>query len=272
MPGNARSVWKVKERWMDKSTQPLALVCGEWLWTRVCGSPEIDCINFDSCWVLSTNQQEKRCLTGSISLLWRIFQFLLWIACTLATSQDWRLYQPRSCNVIPVHCQVNNQGWASYKVQHCIDGWTEGTHHYIGIGAAYLNFGDGCKEEPVQTMLSMKPLLVDSIQGMRAPDHLNHVEKVLESYGTKTFDNIVCLVGDNCSVNQCMTRILDVPLIGCASHKFNLAVRQWISQQTEPIPIVKKVCRQVSEVWYDDDNVLNCSQSTRTNSISLLFF
>jgi hypothetical protein len=77
----------------------------------------------------------------------------------------------------------------------------------------------------VQTMLSMKPLLVDSIQGMRAQDHLDHVEKVLESYG-KTFDNIVCLVGDNCSVNQCMARILDGPLIGCASHKFNLAVCQ----------------------------------------------
>jgi hypothetical protein len=103
-----------------------------------------------------------------------------------------------------------------------------------------LKFGDGCKEEPVQTMLSMKPLLVDSIQGMRAPDHLNHVEKVLESYGTKTFDNIVCLVGDNCSVNQCMARILDVSPIGCASHKFNLAVCQWILQQAELTPIVKK--------------------------------
>ena len=127
------------------------------------------------------------------------------------------------------------------------DGWTEGTHHYIGIAAAYLRFGDGGKEEAVQTMLSMKPLLVDGIQGMRAQDHLDHVEKVLESYG-KTFDNIVCLVGDNCSVNQCMARILDIPLIGCASHKFNLVVRQWISQQAELTPIVKKVCRQVSEV------------------------
>ena len=53
------------------------------------------------------------------------------------------------------------------------DGWTEGTHHYIGIAAAYLRFGDGGKEEAVQTMLSMKLLLVDGVQGMRAHDHLD---------------------------------------------------------------------------------------------------
>jgi hypothetical protein len=103
-------------------------------------------------------------------------------------------------------------------------------------------FGNMGKEEP------KKPLLVDSIQGMRAQDHLNHVEKVLKSYG-KTFDHIVCLVGDNSSVNQCMDPcILNVPLIGCASHKFNLAVRKRILQQAELTPIVKKVRCQVSEV------------------------
>jgi hypothetical protein len=91
----------------------------------------------------------------------------------------------------------------------------------------------------------MKPLLADGIKGMRAMDHLDHVEKVLESYG-KTFENILCLVGDKCSVNQSMARILGVPLIGCASHKFNLAVCQWISQQSELTPIVKKVRQQPS--------------------------
>jgi hypothetical protein len=125
------------------------------------------------------------------------------------------------------------------------DGWTEGTHHYIGIAAAYLKVGTDGKEVPVQTILSMKPLLADGIKGMRATDHLDHVEKVLVSYG-KTFENILCLVGDNCSVNQSMARILGVPLIGCASHKFNLAVRQWISQQSELTPIVKKVRQQPS--------------------------
>jgi hypothetical protein len=32
-----------------------------------------------------------------------------------------------------------------------------------------------------------------------------------------------------------------VPLLGCASHKFNLAVRRWISEQEELNPIIAKV-------------------------------
>ena len=54
--------------------------------------------------------------------------------------------------------------------------------------------------------------------------------EVFLSYG-KSCANIVCLVGDNCSVNQSMTRLLNVALLGCASHKFNLALQRWISEQ-----------------------------------------
>ena len=119
------------------------------------------------------------------------------------------------------------------------DGWTEGTQHYIAVVGAYLKVVEG-KEVPTQTMLSIKPLLADGVQGMRAADHIEHIEKVLESYGKK-MDNILCLVGDNCSVNKSMSRILDIPLIGCASHKFNLAVREWITNQPQLSPIIKKV-------------------------------
>jgi len=118
------------------------------------------------------------------------------------------------------------------------DGWTEGAHHYIGVAASYMKVVDG-KEVAKQTMLSMKPLLADGIQGMRAADHLEHLSRILETYG-KTCDNILCLVGNNCSVNQSMARLLNVPLIGCASHKFNLAVRRWIDSQVELTPIIQK--------------------------------
>ena len=119
------------------------------------------------------------------------------------------------------------------------DGWTEGTQHYIGVAASYMKIVDG-REVPVQTMLSMQPLLADGVQGMRAVDHIEHLSKVLGSYGKSTSD-IMCLVGDNCQVNQSMARILKVPLLGCASHKFNLAVRRWIAGQSDLIPIIKKV-------------------------------
>lgn len=62
-------------------------------------------------------------------------------------------------------------------------------------------------------------------------------------YG-KSDTNIVCLIGDNCTVNQSMSKILKAPLVGCGSHKFNLAVRKWISNQ----PQLEKIIRCIANV------------------------
>ena len=75
---------------------------------------------------------------------------------------------------------------------------------------------------------------------MTAMDHLEHLSKVLLLYG-KTCDSILCLLGDNCSNNQLMGQTLKVPFIGCASHKFNLAVRKLIAEQPDQNAIIQKV-------------------------------
>ena len=75
---------------------------------------------------------------------------------------------------------------------------------------------------------------------MRAKDNLDHLSRILQSYG-KDCSNVLCLVGDNCSINQSMARTLNVPLIGCASHKFNIAVEQWIALQPKLTPNINKV-------------------------------
>jgi hypothetical protein len=95
----------------------------------------------------------------------------------------------------------------------------------------------------------MRPLLADGVKGMQAVDHIDRLTRVLESYG-KNEKNLVCLVGDNCAVNQSMARIMNVPLLGCASHKFNLAVRRWIGEQEELTPIIAKVSIFVVVVAY----------------------
>jgi hypothetical protein len=43
------------------------------------------------------------------------------------------------------------------------------------------------------------------------------------------------------SISVCMSRLLKVPLIGCGSHKFNLAVQKWISNQPQLEDIISKV-------------------------------
>ena len=122
------------------------------------------------------------------------------------------------------------------------DGWTEGTDHYIGIWASYniVDASNDGKEVPVQTLLSIRPLLADGIEGMKAADHLLHISRVLAIYGKDT-SNVICFVGDNCNVNQSIARTMKIPLIGCASHKFNLAVKKWIKEQPQLTDIIEKV-------------------------------
>jgi hypothetical protein len=121
------------------------------------------------------------------------------------------------------------------------DGWTEGTAHYIGVSASYSLSSTKADDAVVcQTLLSMRPLLTGEVNGMTAQDHLLHLSQVLHSYG-KSDENVICLVGDNCSVNKRMARILRVPLIGCGSHKLNLAITKWISNQPQLEIIIQKV-------------------------------
>ena len=126
------------------------------------------------------------------------------------------------------------------------DGWTEGTDHDVGIWASYnmvtkvLDNAGKNDETPVQSLLSIRPLLADGIEGMTAQDHLTHIARVLQMYGKQT-KNVICFVGDNCSVNQSTARTMSVPLIGCASHKFNLAVQLWIKEQPNLTSIIAKV-------------------------------
>ena len=107
----------------------------------------------------------------------------------------------------------------------------------------------------------MAPLLSGGIHGMRAKDHLDHLSKVLRIYGRDCCD-ILCLVGDNGSVNQSMARTLNIPLLGCASHKFNLAVRRWIAGQPDLVAILYMVRNAAND--------LPCNNKIASNSFLAL--
>ena len=41
-------------------------------------------------------------------------------------------------------------------------------------------------------------------------------------------NDVAYFVADNCSTNQKLARICGIPMIGCNSHKLNLAVMRWL--------------------------------------------
>ena len=101
-----------------------------------------------------------------------------------------------------------------------IDGWTKNSTHFVAI---FVSFHADTKVGFEQVMLAFSPM--NSETSFRASDHFGFIEWVLGLYG-KSLDNVVAVIGDNVSTNQALADMCKKPLIGCASHRFNLAMKK----------------------------------------------
>ncbi|EGZ12619.1 hypothetical protein PHYSODRAFT_337039 [Phytophthora sojae] len=103
-----------------------------------------------------------------------------------------------------------------------LDGWTHGTEHYMAVY--------GCFETatgPQYPLLSLAPVMDEPDDRLSADGHLTAIKRFLPFFG-KSISGCLFLVGDNCGVNKRLANLLGVPLIGCASHRLNLAVRDYL--------------------------------------------
>ncbi|EGZ19787.1 hypothetical protein PHYSODRAFT_495083 [Phytophthora sojae] len=101
------------------------------------------------------------------------------------------------------------------------DGWTHAGIHFVALYAVYETAG-----KLRIPLLGMSPL-EDGDQ--TADAHIKPFKNILDVYD-KTSDMVGFLVGDNCATNQSIATKMGIPLVGCASHRFNLAVNKF----TEP--------------------------------------
>ena len=110
-----------------------------------------------------------------------------------------------------------------------IDGWTTADTHYIGLFVCFPR-----KEEAgyKRVLLAFSPLLDET--RMDADEHFNFIDYHLGLFD-KTTDNIVSLTGDNCSNNKALANKLSCYFVGCASHRFNLAINDYIIQHETTI-------------------------------------
>ncbi|ETM43436.1 hypothetical protein L914_11083 [Phytophthora nicotianae] len=56
-------------------------------------------------------------------------------------------------------------------------------------------------------------------------------------YG-KQLSQCLFLVADNCAVNRLLATLMGVPLLGCASHRLNLAVQADMEKSTTDLDVV----------------------------------
>ncbi|KAL3673203.1 hypothetical protein V7S43_019059 [Phytophthora oleae] len=117
------------------------------------------------------------------------------------------------------------------------DGWACGTLHFVAIYGVFVQ--DGARR---QVLLAVSPAEF----GQTANAHIEMVDAVLELYD-KDSAMMLFFIADNCATNLAITNRLSVPLIGCASHRFNLAVCRFL----EPFkPIIDQVQALVVQLRY----------------------
>ncbi|ETV86037.1 hypothetical protein H257_02526 [Aphanomyces astaci] len=115
------------------------------------------------------------------------------------------------------------------------DGWTHNSEHYLAVFGSYEK--DGVFEQP---LLSLAPIIHEPDDYHSAKTHYTAIKSVLAMF-KKTIKQCVFLVGDNCSVNKKLAKLMSVPLIGCASHRLNLAVKAYTQQHEDELAKIQQL-------------------------------
>ncbi len=76
-----------------------------------------------------------------------------------------------------------------------LDGWSNGTKHFVAIYAVFPN----SKGKREQILLDMQPFPDETNQ--TADNHIDFIHYVLDCY-SKSRSNIVFICGDNCDANK----------------------------------------------------------------------
>ena len=100
-----------------------------------------------------------------------------------------------------------------------LDGWSQDNTHYFALFALFSSLSS----KGYETRL----LALSQIGGecsLRANKHHEFLTFVIELYSLN-WANVACLTSDNVSTNKEFSNITYLPLIGCSSHLFNLAVQ-----------------------------------------------
>ncbi|RLN32399.1 hypothetical protein BBJ28_00018242 [Nothophytophthora sp. Chile5] len=115
------------------------------------------------------------------------------------------------------------------------DGWSCGTLHFVAIYGIFER--DGRLQQPLLSLSHAE-------HGQTADAHIEMIDSVLNVY-TKDTGMVLFVTGDNCATNQAIATRLGVPLVGCASHRFNLAVCRYLNDYQALIDQVQALSIQL---------------------------
>ena len=124
------------------------------------------------------------------------------------------------------------------------DGWSAcDSNHFMAVFATYVD--ESATVGYAKVLLTIAPL--GEGVSFTAKDHYDFVTYVLNVYH-KTWENVVCLVGDNCNTNKALATIAKRPLVGCASHRFNLAVKDVLKDYHDVLSKINSIMKKLKNL------------------------
>ncbi|RHZ08556.1 hypothetical protein DYB37_012252, partial [Aphanomyces astaci] len=91
----------------------------------------------------------------------------------------------------------------------------------------------------VQQLLSLTTIIHEPDDDHSAKTHYTAIKSFLALY-KKAIKQCVFFVGDNCGVNK-LAELMSVSLIGCASHRLNLAVKAYTQQHVDELAKIQQL-------------------------------
>ncbi|EGZ05762.1 hypothetical protein PHYSODRAFT_533107 [Phytophthora sojae] len=104
-----------------------------------------------------------------------------------------------------------------------LDGWSFHSEHYVAVFAVFEH-----DQRSEKVLLALAPIADDGVEDQTAESYGAFLTGILPFF-KRDISSIIYLVADNCSVNTRLAGLLQVPFIGCASHRLNLAVNVYLS-------------------------------------------
>jgi hypothetical protein len=119
----------------------------------------------------------------------------------------------------------------------------DGSEHFFAIFAC---FPDQAMENRECLLAFAPPMQEDDLS---AASLLDLIIATLSLY-SKSLENIVFFCGDNCSVNCKLSDDTSIPLIGCASHRLNLAVQEYLHNSETLLNKIDQLMRKLQTIKF----------------------
>lgn len=114
-----------------------------------------------------------------------------------------------------------------------------GLRYIFGVFTYYLSSYNKGLEEVLLIFLSIEDKTTHSVE-----HHFRYIQYALNCY-RNSWENVVAITGDSCLVNRCLVYRVYLPFINCASHKYNLTVKDKLNEEKGIIQKVHIVLKKV---------------------------